>query len=111
LPVEFVIKITSFRGKKTVNGINPTHKSPSYDPIITDIYTSVYGRIIPVYSIACSGKVQIGEFRGFGRPMWANEDIFIWDAGDGNELKFKFYEAGCLLEVGIIKERWVTRAM
>jgi hypothetical protein len=64
-----------------------------------------------VYSIACSGKVEIGEFSGFGRPMWMNGDICMWEAGDGNEVKFKFYEAGCLLEVRIIKERWVTSAV
>ena len=73
---------------------NQTHKSPSYNPVITHVHTSIYGCLIPVYSIGCPRKIQIWESGRSGRWMWVNEDIVMWDRGWGNKMEFEFHEPG-----------------
>jgi hypothetical protein len=88
-----------------------TYKLPSYGSIIIHVYTSINYHLVSVYSIGCSRKIKIGKSNRFAEPMWIDQDIAMWNGRDGNMIKFKFYEAGCLLEVGVIKEGWVVSAM
>jgi hypothetical protein len=70
----------------------------------------MYGCLIPIYSIGCPRKIQIWESGRSGRWMWVNEDIVMRDGGWGNKMEFEFYEPSCFLNVGVMKERWITTA-
>jgi len=89
---------------------NQTHKSPSHDSIIAHAHTSLHNCLIPINSIRCPGEIQIGEFGGSRRLTRRNEDIVVWDGGNWDKVEFEFYEAGCFLKAGVVKERWITSA-
>jgi hypothetical protein len=90
--------------------INQTHKSPSDNPIVAHTHTSHYGCLVPISSIRYPGEIQIGESGGSRRFKRGNEDIVMWDGGNGDKMEFELHEACHFLKVGVIKERWITSA-
>jgi len=86
-------------------------KSPSHNSVVAHVYASVYGGLVPMYSVGCPGKIQIRESCGLRRLTWTDRHVVMRDGGGWNKMELEFYEAGCLLEVAVIKEGWITVTM
>jgi len=56
-------------------------KSPSHNSVVAHVYTSVYGGLVPMYSIGCPSKIQIRKPCGLRRLTWTDGHVMMRDGG------------------------------